>query len=90
MLWRSETIGEFFLRETAVCPGGGPPPTPAYYECLHELMWERRPIWLEALPGLGGAGGIGTALLVVLVVVGCLVLLRRDTMERTRAGSVEA
>ncbi len=90
MLWRSETIGEFFLRETAVCPGGGPPPTPAYYECLHELMWERRPIWLDALPGLGGAGGIGTALLVVLVVVGCLVLLRRDTMERTRAESVEA
>ncbi len=42
----------FFLRETAVCPGGGPPPTPVYYDCLSEQTWTRHPIWLDALHGL--------------------------------------
>jgi hypothetical protein len=79
LLWRPQTIGDFFFRaETAVCPGGGPPPTRAYYDCLREQMWARDPIVLDALRGLGTPGGVVTALLVSLVVVGSLVLLRAD------------
>jgi hypothetical protein len=81
VLWRPETIGDFFFHTTtAVCPGGGPPPTPAYYACLHEQMWEREPILVDALEGLRSAGGLITAVLVTIVLVGCLVQLRREAI----------
>jgi hypothetical protein len=80
MLWRPETVGDFFFfTTTQVCPGGGPPPTPAYYDCLHEQMWTRHPILLDALAGLETVGGVATAFLVSVVVVGCLVRFRRET-----------
>ena len=79
LLWRPETIGDFFFRTTtAVCPGGGPPPTTAYYDCLRERMWTRHPILLDALSGVDTAGGIGTTVLVSLVAVGCLLRFRDE------------
>ena len=83
LLWRPRTIGDFFFRaETAACPGGGPPPTPEYYDCLGERMWTRHPILLDALGGVGTPGGIVTVALVTLVVVGCLVRFRGEAAER--------
>jgi hypothetical protein len=88
-LWAQETVGEFFIfHRTEVCPGGGPPPTPAYYDCLHEEMWSRHPIWLDSLAGLPTLGGVATSVAVTLVVVGSLVLFRRalrDGDPRARA-----
>ena len=79
LLWRPETIGDFFYRTTtAVCPGGGPPPTPAYYDCLREEMWTRHPIMLDAISGVAEPGGVVTTLLVTSVVVGCLLRFRRE------------
>ena len=79
LIWRPETIGDFFFRTTTtVCPGGGPPPTPAYYDCLHEEMWTRHPILLDALSGVASAGGVVTTGLVTLVAVGCLVRFRSE------------
>ena len=82
-LWDPAIVGDFFLfRETTVCPGGGPPPTPAYYDCLREEMWTRHPIWLDALSGLRAPKGVGTAAAAASVVVGCLVLFRREAADR--------
>jgi hypothetical protein len=82
-LWAPDTVGNFFFfHTTAVCPGGGPPPTPRYYDCLHEEMWARRPIWLDSLHGLRRAGGLATAMATALVVVGSLVLFRRELEQR--------
>ena len=88
LLWAPRTIGEFFFfHKTVACPGGGPPPTPAYYECLHEEMWTRHPIWLDSLSGLTTSAGAATAVAVSLVIVGCLVLFRREVADgRTVAG----
>ena len=86
LLWRPDTIGDFFFRaETAVCPGGGPPPTPEYYGCLREQMWTRHPILLDALGGVATPGGAVTLALVTLVVVGCLVRFRGEAEARARA-----
>ena len=83
LVWRPRTIGDFFFRaETAACPGGGPPPTPEYYDCLGERMWTRHPILLDALGGVGTPGGVVTVALVTLVVVGCLVRFRGEAAER--------
>ncbi len=83
LVWRPRTIGDFFFRaETAACPGGGPPPTPEYYDCLGERMWTRHPILLDALGGVGTPGGIVTVALVTLVVVGCLLRFRGEAAER--------
>jgi hypothetical protein len=83
LVWRPGTIGDFFFRaETAVCPGGGPPPTPEYYDCLSERMWTRHPILLDALGGVGTPGGVLTVALVTLVVVGCLLRFRGEAAER--------
>ena len=80
LLWHPETVGEFFFTpHSGVCPGGGPPPTPDYYACLHEELWKRRPIWLNALAGLRTTGGIATSIAVAIVATGSLTLLRRDT-----------
>ena len=87
-LWYPEVVGEFFFfHETSVCPGGGPPPTPAYYDCLREEMWTRHPIWLDSLSGLRTTGA-ATAVAVALVVVGCLALLRRDSVAAVRDRAV--
>jgi hypothetical protein len=45
-------------------------------------MWVRHPIWLDALAGLKKPAGVATAVAVSLVVVGCLVQLRREALER--------
>ncbi len=83
LVWRPGTVGDFFFRaETAACPGGGPPPTPEYYACLSERMWTRHPILLDALGGVATAGGALTAVLVALVVVGCLLRFRGEAAER--------
>lgn len=88
LLWRPETVGEFFfLTVTDVCPGGGPPPTAAYYACLREELWSRHPIWLDALRGLAGWEGLATVLAVSLVVAGCLVLLRQEAAARIEGGA---
>ena len=83
LVWRPRTIGDFFFRpETAACPGGGPPPTPEYYDCLSERMWTRHPILLDALGGAGTPGGAITVALVTLVVVGCLLRFRGEAAGR--------
>jgi hypothetical protein len=83
-LWAQDTVGNFFFfHATGACPGGGPPPTSAYYDCLHEEMWARRPIWLDSLHGLRTAGGLATAIATALVVVGSLVLFRRELEQRS-------
>lgn len=82
-VWRPETLSDFFFTpESAVCPGGGPPPTPAYYACLREELWTRHPIWLDALEGLKTFGGLATALGVAAAVLGSLALLRRNAIAR--------
>jgi hypothetical protein len=83
LVWRPETVADFFFRaETAACPGGGPPPTPEYYDCLSERMWTRDPILVDALGGVGTAGGAVMAVLVTAVVVGCLVRFRSEATAR--------
>jgi hypothetical protein len=83
LVWRPRAVGDFFFRaETAACPGGGPPPTQEYYDCLSERMWTRHPILLDALGGVGTPGGAVTIALVTLVVVGCLVRFRSEAAER--------
>ena len=84
VLWHPETIGEFFFTPRSdVCPGGGPPPTEAYYACLREELWERRPIGLDALEGLRTVAGVATAFAVAVTVAGCVALLRRETTGRS-------
>jgi hypothetical protein len=76
-------VGDFFFRaETAACPGGGPPPTQEYYDCLSERMWTRHPILLDALGGIVTPGGAVTVALVTLVAVGCLVRFRSEAADR--------
>jgi len=78
-LWRYETVPEFFLHTTDVCPAFGP--GDAHYECLREQMWGRRPIWLDALEGLATPGGVVTLAAVAALVGGSLVLLRRELLD---------
>jgi hypothetical protein len=79
-LWDADgVLTHFFVRETEYCPGGGPPPTPAYYDCLGEQMWTRHPIWLDALAGLRTTGGVVTG---AAVAATSLVLFRREVRQR--------
>ena len=90
-LWHPETVGDFFfVSQTAVCPGGGPPPTPEYYACLHEEMWTRPPIWLDALAGLRRLEGVATLAAVVLVAVGSLAALRREVIAKAAEHAASA
>jgi hypothetical protein len=75
-LWRYDTVPEFFTRQTARCPAFGP--GPRHYDCIREQMWSRRPIWIDALPGLDSLAAILTLLAVAAVIAGSLVLLRRE------------
>lgn len=84
-LWHRDAVGNFFFwHTTSVCPGGGPPPTPAYYDCLREQMWTRHPIVLDALDGLGTPQGAATAIALAFVVVGALLHFRREAMDVVR------
>ena len=70
-LWHADAVlSGFFLHETDVCPGGGPPPTPVYYDCLREQMRARHPIRLDAPAGLRTAGGLATGAALTSAVVG--------------------
>ena len=65
-----------------MCPGGGPPPTPAYDACLHEEMWTRHPILLDALAGLQAPGGTVTAILVGVVPADASCCFRRELADQ--------
>jgi hypothetical protein len=80
-LWRYSTVPAFFSRETAHCPARGP--GAQHYECLSEQMWSRRPIWIDALPGLTSTAAALTLVAVAMVAVGSLVLFRRELREAT-------
>ena len=76
-LWRPETTRLFFFAETAACqPTARAPDSPGYYACLHEQMWTRKPILVDALSGLTTGGGLLTMLAVIAALVGCLAQLR--------------
>jgi len=75
-LWRYETVPEFFERQTARCPVVST--GPSHYACIHEQMWTRRPIWIDALPGLASSGGALTLASVGAILAGSLVLFRRE------------
>jgi hypothetical protein len=80
-LWRPETKDEFFAlsRENPDCKG--PPGSDAYYACLRETMWSRRPIVNDALRGLGEPGGAATAVAVAAALIGSLALLRAGLLR---------
>jgi hypothetical protein len=75
-LWRYSTVPAFFERETAHCPALGP--GTQHYTCLHEQMWSRRPIWVDALEGLSSTRAILTFVAVAAVALGSLILFRRE------------
>jgi hypothetical protein len=80
-LWRYSTVPEFFSRRTAHCPAFGP--GAQHYECLSEQMWSRRPISIDALAGLTSGTAVLTLVAVALVVIGSLVLFRRELRVET-------
>jgi hypothetical protein len=76
-LWDPATpIHRFFSPTDTHCNGTYLPGSDRYYGCVREQMWYRRPMLLEAFPGLGTTGGALTAAVVFAGVFGCLLLLR--------------
>ena len=83
-LWRPETTREFFFANTDACGTASLFDSAGRYACVHEQMWLRHNILLDALPGLTTIGGIVTIVAVVLVQLGSLALLREDLLTKQR------
>jgi hypothetical protein len=78
-LWQpQEAIHRFFSPADRHCNGSYLQGSPRYYGCVREQMWYRRPMVLDALPGLETTGGASTAIVVTLGLLGSLMLLRED------------
>ncbi len=85
------TIATFFSPTDRRCHGSYGIGSSRYYACLHEQMWTRHPMLLDAVPGLKTTTGAVTSVAVTLGVLGCLILLRQGLQlggtvgdERTR------
>jgi hypothetical protein len=83
-MWRPQTKDEFFFARDRRCQPTNPIGSARYYECVHEQVWLRHPILLQAMPGLRTPGGALTAIMVAFGTLSCLVLLRAGVLS-TRA-----
>jgi hypothetical protein len=78
-MWRPNETGEFFAQEQP-CERpwlGGVEP---WHHCQHRLFWLDRPMPVYGLHGVATPGGIFTAVLIAAGLLGCLVLLRGESM----------
>ena len=83
-LWQPEaTAARFFSPDDPQCRGAEPYGGPKHYACLREQTWVRRPMLVDALPGLATPGGAATSAAVIIALLGSLIVLR-DGVQRVR------
>jgi hypothetical protein len=75
--WRPNQIGGFF-QDHALCDAPWRGGVAEFHACEHDLIWFQRPMPLYAARGVDSPGGVATAVLVGLALLGCLLLLRED------------
>jgi hypothetical protein len=77
-LWQPEaTTARFFSPNDPHCKGRGPFGSARHYSCLREQTWFRRPMLVDALPGLRTTGGVVSSIAVTFGLLGSLILLRQ-------------
>jgi hypothetical protein len=79
-MWRpNSTYGFFAQVQNCKAPWNGS--VAGWHSCQHELIWNVRPQGLYALHGLRTTGGVFTAIVVGLGLLGSLLLLRRELAD---------
>jgi hypothetical protein len=78
LLWDFGSLGGFFAQEQPQCEAPWRGGVQKWHRCQHRLLWEHRPMPLYTVDGVGNAGGVATALVIALGLLGCLVLLRGE------------
>jgi hypothetical protein len=79
-MWRpNSTYGFFAQVQNCKAPWNGS--VEGWHSCQHELIWNVRPQGLYALHGLRSTGGVFTAIVVGLGLLGSLLLLRRELVD---------
>jgi hypothetical protein len=87
-LWEPEQTGRFFAGETPPCDAPWRGGVAEWHECQSKRLWfDRRPMPLYSVHGVGTAGGAATAVALAVGLLGCLVLLREDLRRVVRARS---
>ena len=82
-MWQPEATGKFFQGETPPCDAPWRGGVAEWHACQHERLWfDRRPIPLYSLRGVGTMGGAVTSMAVALALFGCLLLLREELRRR--------
>jgi biotin transporter BioY len=87
-LWKPDVVARFFGATTVACPRGIAPGGRQYYSGLHERMWSRHPLLLDALHGLASAPAVLTVIAVAVVVTGSLIVVRREQLAAVPNGAV--
>jgi hypothetical protein len=78
LLWDFSSLSGYFLQENPQCEAPWRSGVETWHSCQHRLLWEHRPMGLYTLEGVGTFGGVATAVVVAVGLLGCLILLREE------------
>jgi hypothetical protein len=78
LLWDFYSLHGYFAQEDPPCEAPWRSGLQTWHRCQHRLLWEHRPMPLYTVKGVGNTGGVATAVVVALGLLGCAVLLRGE------------
>jgi hypothetical protein len=78
LLWDFGSLGGYFAQEDPQCQAPWRSGLQTWHRCQHRLLWEHRPMPLYTVNGVDTTGGVATAVVVALGLLGCAVLLRGE------------
>jgi hypothetical protein len=78
LLWDFGSLSGYWAQEQPECSAPWRSGLQTWHRCQHRLLWEHRPMPLYTVKGVHGPGGVGTAIVVGLGLLGCAVLLRGE------------
>jgi hypothetical protein len=84
LLWDFQSLSGYFSQEHPLCDAPWRGGVQKWHRCQHRLLWNDRPMPLYTVSGVKTVGGVATAVVVALGLLGCAVLLRGDLLAQQR------
>jgi hypothetical protein len=84
LLWDFQSLSGYFSQEHPLCDAPWRGGVQKWHRCQHRLLWNDRPMPLYTVSGVKTFGGVATAVVVALGLLGCAVLLRGDLLAQER------